>query len=449
MSKLRDKLNRLENEKVKIKQNWESIESQQGLSTRDKLEKLVNLSLKREKFQNLQKTGPATSPTGDELSPKKSYYPPSPQVKTTDEPFIVSEFSYPLDSFFGKFPLEEWKNITPRQLEVLFGEDASGIQTPMDLLFFDTETTGLAGGTGTIPFMLGFGFFDMDVFSFRVKIYVLCELNQEGTFLENVDRFLGSRSISGTVTFNGKSFDFPLMESRYILQRKRFPLMRGPHLDFLYPARVLWKHTHDSRKLSYLGEMMLGLSREDDIDPAYIPNLYFNFLRSRHLAVLQKVIEHNALDLVGMAALILLALKYQQDIAFIGDEGEILGLAVLYERYGDLERAGQLYEILKDTAVKEDVMKRAVKGLAVLKKKMKLYEEASGLWELLADSSDHQVIRELSVHFEHRLKNFHRAFEYTRNALETIQLTDSQRADFEKRLARLQKKMASLEKEDQ
>ncbi len=102
------------------------------------------------------------------------------------------------------------------------------------MLFFDSETTGLAGGTGTVPFMLGFGYFSDE--AFQVKIFVLLGLDREGEFLEAVARFLEEGGFSAVVTYNGKAFDFPLLETRYILQRRRFPLQRPAAPRFPFPG---------------------------------------------------------------------------------------------------------------------------------------------------------------------------------------------------------------------
>jgi uncharacterized protein len=437
MSKLRDKLNYLE--KDKIKKKWETIDKNIELSTREKLEKLVNLSLKKEKLQkekNISTTG------------KNS---PALDIDTRvdkNSAFTLREFIYPLSSIFGKVQLAEWKQISSRQLAILFGDEDYERITPMDLLFFDTETTGLAGGTGTIPFMLGFGFFSGE--SFHVCIFILNDLYKEGEFLDEVDRFLSDHDFSGTVTYNGKSFDFPLMEARYILQRKRFSLLKLPQLDFLFPARTIWKHTYESRKLGYLGDILLGLSREDDVDASQIPMMYFNYLRSRSFYSIEKVVEHNALDLVGLAALILLAVKYQEDIAYTNDEGEILGTAKLYEKYGEFKQALQLYEYLEQNATRDDIISKTVKSLAIIKKKKRFYKEALQMWEILSrsDANSHLAMRELSVYFEHREKNYVKALEYVRKGLTCLPLTGSQQRDFEKRLKRLTRKIEMLEKEE-
>jgi uncharacterized protein YprB with RNaseH-like and TPR domain len=429
MSKLKNKLDYLNKNKNKdkIKKKWETIDSQQGLSTRQKLEKLVNLSLKRE-----ERTVERKPAFQDDI------------LENEGRGFIIREFSYPLDAVYGKFALAEWKRITSHHLAIISGDEAFLRVSPMKLLFFDTETTGISGGTGTIPFMLGIGFFEED--HFRVKIFILNDLNRENEFLEELDRFLQHNEFSAAVTYNGKSFDFPLMEARYILQRKRFPLLKLPHLDFLYPARTLWKHTYESRKLIHLGDFLLGISRDEDVDASQIPTMYFNYLRSRSFALIQRIVEHNALDLVGLAGLLLLGIKYLEDISYTNDEGEILGTAKLYEKYGDFTEADRLYNILKQSAVRDDVMEKAVKGLAVIMKKKKLYGEAAELWEMLSGHSDRLALRELSVHLEHREKNYKKALEWVREGLKIIDLTDTQRQDFEKRFKRLNRKIEALEK---
>lgn len=439
MSKLQDKLSYLKknSDKAKIKDRWENIDSQTGLTTREKLEKLVKNSLKRvEKTSDDSDDRPA-------LQTKKN-------ISENDmDGFSCREFIYPLNRVYGKMPLAEWYNVAPNRLAIIAGEDIFRSISPMKLLFFDTETTGLSGGTGTIPFMLGFGFFQDE--DFRVKIFILNDLGKEATFLEAVDLFLQEYGFSAVVTYNGKSFDYPLMETRYILQRKRFPLLKLPHLDFLFPARSLWKNTYPSCKLSQLGDFLLGLSRDEDIDPSQIPGMYFNYLRTRSFRLIQGIVEHNALDLLGLNGLLLLAVKYVEDISFTADEGEILGIARLYDRYGDIDKADELYRVLEQSALRTDVMAKAVKCLAVILKKKKLYAEAAELWGMLSNSSVHHhlALRELSVHLEHREKDYIKALASVHQGLAIKDLSDSQRKDFEKRYKRLTQKIKIFEKEDE
>lgn len=422
MSKLKDRLDYLK--KDGIKKRWEKLETHQGLSTKEKLDKLVKLSLKRE-------------------DKRKEVVKAEIDRPREEKAFILRDFSYPLNAVYGKLEFGDWQEVSPQKIAVIFGEEEFLRLSPLKLLFFDTETTGLSGGTGTIPFLLGFGFFEEDFFN--VKIFVLNDLSREEEFLNEVDRFLESRDFCGVVTYNGKGYDFPVMETRYILYRKRFPLLTKPHLDFLFPARTLWKHTYESRNLGYLGDILLGLSRSEDIPSSQVPMLYFDYLRSNSFSQIEKVVEHNALDLIGLSALLLLGVKYVEDISFINDEGEMLGTAVLYEKYGDFEKANELYGIIQRSASRDDIISKAVKRKSIIIKKKKLYDEAKELWELLSSTQDRYAVRELSIHFEHREKNYFKALEFVRQGLEEVDLTESQRKDFEKRLERLNKKIEALE----
>lgn len=433
MSKLSNKLDFLQKKKDLIKNEWNSLEATKELSTKEKLEKLVNASLKREH---------RWYPVNTREIPAEAA---KPNLETSE--FLIRDFSYPLTGVYNRLTLSEWRDVSGEHLSLISGDAILRGADPQRLVFFDTETTGLSGGTGTIAFMLGFGWFSEA--SFNVRIFILNDLNREGEFLNTVDHFLEEHGFSGTVTYNGKTFDFPLMESRYILQRKRFPLLRLPHLDFLFPARTFWKNTCESRKLGYLGDVLLGLSREEDIDGAMIPGIYFNYLRSRSYAAIHPVVEHNALDLLGLAGLLLLGIKFIMDISNASDEGEILGTAKLLERNGQPDKAETLYRMLKLSASRPNVLEMANRQLSLLMKKKKLYTEAADLWEELTRQSDRQALRELAMHLEHREKNFQQALKMVRQGLEQADLTESLRTDFEKRLRRLTIKIEKIGKDEE
>jgi uncharacterized protein YprB with RNaseH-like and TPR domain len=424
MRKLKDRLHDLD--RKDIQEKWRSLESESGLSTREKLDKLVKQNLRR----NEKPAAPAPARTAPEES----------------APFLVKDFSYALDGRFGKVRLGGWLSLKSGSLAVIAGGEEFNAVDPRKVVFFDSETTGLAGGTGTVPFMLGFGFFSDQ--AFQVKIFVLLSLDREGEFLEAVARFLEEGGFSAALTYNGKAFDFPLLETRYILQRRRFPLKDLPHLDFLFPARTIWRNTFDSRKLGYLGEMLLGLSREDDVDGSDIPALYFSFLRSQAFSLIEPVVEHNAMDLVGLAAVVLLGVLYLDDYSLASDGGEIFGLGRLCERAGLLEKAESFYKVAKESTSRSDVRTLATRHLSVLMKKKKLYGEALDLWRELGEVGELGALREISIHYEHRERNYAQAVTFVEKALAGAQLSPGQQQELEKRLERLQKKIAKLE-EDQ
>jgi len=419
VAKTRDKLNRLDNS---IKRQWSDLESSDELSTRDKLDRLVRSRLKERK---------TTQPVPN--SPAK-----------VDLPAVLErEYSYPAEARFGAFTIGDLACIRAADLSILTGNPEWKKLSPSRLLYFDTETTGLSGGTGTIPFMLGFGFLEGE--TFQVRIFTLSDLTREKEFLETVDRFLDGLDFCATVTYNGKCFDFPLMETRYILQRRKFPLLSCPHLDFLYPARVLWRHTYPSRRLGFLGDILLGLSREEDVDGSLIPHLYFRFLRNGDSSMLEKVMEHNALDLVGLAMLLRLGAGYLEDVSLVHDEGEVMGTARLLESSGYWEQAVERLTLARSMACREEVQTLATRRLSRMKKKQKLYSSAIELWEELRAMGDAGALRELSIHYEHRERDFHRALKLVQDGLSQVELSTTQRLDLEKRLQRLQEKIRRVE----
>ena len=426
MRKLKDRLHDLD--KDDIQKKWQRLDSDGELSTREKLENLVRHSLK-------QKDKPLAAPRA-RMEPAAAA-----------EPFLVKDFYYALDGRYGKVRLGDWLALEPGSLAIIAGSQVFAEVDPCRVVFFDSETTGLAGGTGTIPFMLGFGFFSEQ--TFQVKIFMLQDLDREGDFLLAVAEFLRRGEFSAAVTYNGKAFDFPLLETRYILQRQRFPLLDLPHLDFLFPARTIWKNTYDSRKLGYLGEMLLGLSRGDDIEASSIPALYFSFLRSQDFSLIEPVMEHNAMDLVGLAAVVLLGLRYLEDYSLTADGGEILGLGMLCERAGLLERAEGFYRAAGESGSRGEVQNLAMRRLSVLLKKKKLYGEALELWQQLAAADDLQAQREISVHYEHRERNYVLALSYVEKALSGGSLSPARQQELEKRLERLRKKIARLEEKEE
>lgn len=424
MAKTRDKLDRLDQS---IRKQWNQLESEPTLTTREKLDRLVRSRL--------------PDPAGLDSGPA------IPSVFPREiPPFVEREYFYADTTRLGRFTIGDLRKLRSGELEILAGDSGWRAIDAGGMLFFDTETTGLAGGTGTVAFMLGFGFLADG--GFQVRIFVLSDLNRENEFLDRVDDFLRERSPAAGVTYNGKCFDYPLMETRYILQRRRFPLLSLPHLDFLYPARTLWRHTYPSRRLGYLGDMLLGLSREEDVDGSEIPRLYFDFLRTGELSILDAVMEHNALDLLGLAMLVNLGARCLEDMSHTRDEGEILGTARLLENAGELDKAAERLETIRATAERRDVQALALRRLSQIRKKKRLYDEALALWEELRQMGDPRAARELSIHYEHRERDFRRALSLVRDALKSSDLSGSQQLDLERRLQRLTRKLTRLESED-
>ncbi|WP_224360875.1 ribonuclease H-like domain-containing protein [Hyalangium versicolor] len=203
------------------------------------------------------------------------------------------------------------------------------------VLYLDTETTGLAGGTGTVPFLVGLAWFEDR--SLRVHQLFLRRLGEEAPML----RVLAERMAESSclVTFNGKSFDWPLLRTRFVLNRVPVPA-ELPHLDLLHCSRRVFKHRGSGTRLVHLEEQILGHRRVDDVDGSLIPDLYFRFLRGGSSSALTPVLEHNANDLLLLAALLgELVRRFRTTRAEEEDPRDLLGFAGVAMRAGDPARA--------------------------------------------------------------------------------------------------------------
>ncbi|HXE75968.1 MAG TPA: ribonuclease H-like domain-containing protein [Candidatus Xenobia bacterium] len=321
------------------------------------------------------------------------------------------------------------------------------ISKASDWLFLDVETTGLAGGTGTYAFLIGLGRITEQ--DFCVRQFFLRDLAAERELLAALAAELGAAPL--LVTYNGKLFDAPLLETRYRLARMRWPLDQRPHLDLLYPARRLWKLRCGSARLLELEQLILRHSRGDDVPGALIPQLYFDFLGRGDERPLEVVFQHNAEDLLTLAALAgrLLALAAAPE-AEDADSLERVGLARLFERAAEPERAAALYECALNDHLPADAARAARLRLSFLYKRRGDYEAAARLWrELSENSADRSALlalEQLAAYYEHRLGEPERAAEATRRALRMLELAlaaerDRRCARLTHRLRRLQRKL--------
>jgi hypothetical protein len=166
------------------------------------------------------------------------------------------------------------------------------------IIWLDTETTGLAGGTGTYAFLIGLAYLDGE--TLVTEQFLLRRLRSEAHLLAAVSERLAGRP--HLVTFNGQRFDWPILESRFILARQR-PAAPALHTDLITPARRLWHRVFGTYKLSALEAEVVGAPRQDDVPGWLIPGIYVDYLRSGNRAALEPVIAHNRADLLAMVAL--------------------------------------------------------------------------------------------------------------------------------------------------
>jgi uncharacterized protein len=320
---------------------------------------------------------------------------------------------------------------------------------PEQWLFLDTETTGLAGGTGTYPFLVGIAWWDAG--GLQVEQFFMRDLNEEHSLLLELAERMAKRPI--LVTFNGKSFDWPLLETRYRMTRAIRAVTPKAHLDLLHPARQLWRLRLGSVRLKDLERHVLGgndraldWTRHDDIDSSLIPQIYFDFLRGGPAEPLAGIFHHNRMDLRGLAALagkIFTLLDCGNGIANAAppdahDPVEVLGLSRMMHRRGRSTRARELYESALLAGLPRGIERLAQTELAFLAKKELDYTRAASLWDelrkapkasrhsqsaVLAEDSRKSVeaaieaAEQLAIYYEHRVKQPRRAVELIRAAM--------------------------------
>src|SRR6266702_1331954 len=210
------------------------------------------------------------------------------------------------------FSTPEFSEPSPVALELLSRtrDEALSLKTraalsdPAKWLFLDTETTGLAGGTGTYAFLIGVAWWDAG--GLRVEQFFMRDFAEEHSLLHELAARVAERPV--LVTFNGKSFDWPLLENRFTMTRSIAVPRLAAHLDLLHPARALWKLRLGSVRLVELERQVLdaprlGWHRDDVVASALIPQFYFDYLRGGSATPLAGVVRHNQLDLRGLAAL--------------------------------------------------------------------------------------------------------------------------------------------------
>lgn len=319
------------------------------------------------------------------------------------------------------------------------------------VVFFDIETTGLSGGAGTLAFLAGCGWFD-DTGRFTVRQFFLSGPSGERPMLDALARVFAEASL--LVTFNGRTFDVPFMETRWAFHRTEAPTGDLPHFDMLPPARRLWGRRDGARpasegcSLSALERRVLGFHRIDDVPGFEIPARYFQFLRTGNASLITDVLEHNRHDLVSLAAVMSHALwLVREGPEACREPDEQLALGQVYERAGDVPRAAGAYEMAA-AAGDATVAQPAWARLAVMHRRAGRHEDAAVAWTRVLDlvprgrrvltPVEQHAIEALAIHHEHRARDLDRARGYA-EALGAA-TTGKRRLETERRLRRLARK---------
>ncbi len=328
----------------------------------------------------------------------------------------------------GRVPLVAARDADPAMLSLLaLDPELSGCDI-RKAVFLDTETTGLQGGTGTVPFLLGLAFYDEVHGGFVLEQALLRRLGEEAPILELAARRLEEASM--IVTYNGKAFDLPLLRTRFVMNRMKVPTDK-PHLDLVHVARRIHGQRLKHRTLVNIENEVLGRERVGDVGGADVVQCYMHYLRTGDESALSGVIEHNAADVLSMVALVGL---YGEPLGSLCGE-DLAGVAKSLRRAGDLEKASEMAEAALDKGggslarrARGDIAKaRGDKARALLD------------YEVLSTEVDDPKVRlELAKLYEHHVKSF-------AAALALVELgTGEKDEELEKRKARLNRKIERL-----
>jgi uncharacterized protein YprB with RNaseH-like and TPR domain len=324
-------------------------------------------------------------------------------------PGYVIESVYEAGHMHGAIPLHRALTLEPATLARQVRDERLGMVPPSGFAYVDTETTGL-GGAGAMVFLAGVARFDGSLL--RLRQYLLPSPAYEVGLLGGLASDLDSAG--ALVSYNGKSFDLPLLESRYILSRMRCGLRSVPHLDLLHPNRRLFRGAFESMRLVQLESSVLGFEREADCPSWEVPERYFRFQRSGDPTHILPVLRHNAWDVLSLVALA------AHLTALCAGESHPLQAARAAEYTGDFEAAARHYEAaLARTAGRADRLE-AMEHAAVCCRKAGRPEEAARWWAAMLEEPRSRRLRpyvELAKHAEHRLKDRPGAARLTRQAL--------------------------------
>lgn len=317
---------------------------------------------------------------------------------------------------------------------------------PAQMRFLDTETTGLAGGTGTHVFLVGIGRFVGP--TFHVRQVFMRHPGEEYGLLGHTEAALHDEAT--LVTFNGRTFDMPLLETRYRMHRKAAPEVET-HLDLLHPARRIWRHRLASCSLGTLEREVLGVTRMRDAPGWMIPQLYFAFLRTRDIEPLEPVFSHNRMDVLSLARLTALVHAWQAGIAQPDDPTDRLATMLLrmHAHGGDTPHTllDALREAAEDARTPALLRLRAHEECARHLKRAGRYAELLPLWDVgMRDPS--RMVRqfvqeELGKYLEHRARDLEAARALVAQAHEhAARMGDlAAAAAFERRLLRIERKL--------
>ncbi len=325
--------------------------------------------------------------------------------------------TYPYHHYQGNIAISELLDKNPAVLENVVSDLKDHTPNFSRTLFFDTETTGLDTGAGVYIFLAGLGYFDGN--RFVVEQFFMRDFPEEPAVLDALEHIMNR--FDTIVTYNGKTYDWPLLESRYAMNRRSVPMNNPVHLDLLHIARKLYKHRLQSCRLVSVEEGVLGYHRLDDLPGALLPERYFQYIRSRDARFIHKAFSHNANDIVSMAALLSSMITLLQNPRKIDTPAEdVYSYARIFELNNDCEKAENAYTHALEKGLNPELYYRALQSLSLIYKRQGQWDKACQLWRTMIQTVPEAGLFptiELAKYYEHQAHDYLQAKEWVQSAI--------------------------------
>lgn len=357
------------------------------------------------------------------------------EITTAHGVHYETERLYERQRRHGSVGIVDLEDMAHDLLDAISNGQIRGIP-PEKWCFLDTETTGLAGGSGTYAFLVGVG--RITPGGFRVRQFFMRDFGEEASQLSALTEHL--KQFEVLITYNGRTYDQPLLETRFRMARQRPPFGSLEHLDLLFGARRLWNLRFDSCRLVELENQILGVERQGDLPGELIPYVYFEYVRTHEIFRLLPVFHHNAIDILSLACLTAIVPRAFQPGAEFSHGAEMVGLARWWRQAEQHENALALFRRAIQKNLSDDLLFRTLWDIAVLEKKLGREQAALPvLTDLAATRNPWRAAAfvELAKYYERRERNYALALEMTRGAMELEPSEALQR-----RAARLEKRVA-------
>lgn len=360
-------------------------------------------------------------------------------IRTTTFPIEAKHGIYPFHAFNDS--VRQWN-----ETEIEHPLSADGLN-PEELLFFDTETTGLGHGVGNTIFLIGCGWVMKD--QVVIKQYFLPSPSDEVALYQ---AFLADvKELKNLVTYNGKAFDWPQIKTRHTFLRDAVPKLPSfGHFDLLHASRRLWKGTLESNRLAIVERDILQIERSGDTPGHLVPIYYFEYVKQQNPEIVRGILDHNLYDILSLISLYThLSKLIMGEKHASGKEKYEIGRWHAY--VGNEETAMACFSEVAENETDMSLM--AKKRMAELYKKQQNYELALGLWEELNETSaakSAEIFTEMAKVYEHRHKDYQKALYYAKQARQVEKsrkrLTgkSERERDSVKRIERLETKMDKL-----